>query len=161
MEIADAYQKIMWFDMSWNMTTHDSLAWITTEIVHDVNEGGLRYSFYLLDDSALTFKCSLITPRNDDDFNYEQISLRANVECTFGQIIRWWGILSRPSEIEFRKRAAVIFYSIRLPNFCVDERVQMMAFMHDIAILEVTPVMHVMSLDLDRQGSPREQMHYE
>ena len=64
----------------------------------------------------------MITPGRDSDFNYELSRLRINVECAFGELVRRWGILWRPLEMHFDKRAAVIGCCCRLHNYCINRR---------------------------------------
>ena len=68
----------------------------------------------------------MITPTGrDDDFDFEQSSLRINIECAFGELVRRWGVLWRPLEMDFKKRAPVIGCCIRLHNFCVLQRLEL------------------------------------
>ena len=125
MAVCDAKRRFTFIDVSCTPTTHDSLAWISTKLGKDISEGKLPCPFYLLGDNAFTCTRSMISPGDDDDFNFEQSSLRINIECAFGELVRRWGILWRPLEMRFDKRAAVIGVCCRLHNFCVDRRLEL------------------------------------
>ncbi|KAJ8599875.1 hypothetical protein CTAYLR_005373 [Chrysophaeum taylorii] len=67
----------------------------------------------------------MISPGKDDDFNLEHSSVRINIECTFGLLVRRWDILWRPLEMDFNKRGAVVGCCMRLHNFCIDKRLEL------------------------------------
>ena len=80
MAICDADRKFIWFNMSCTPTNHDSLAWISTDLAYNVENGRLVEPYFILGDSAFTSTRSMIVPGYDDDFNFEQSSLWINVE---------------------------------------------------------------------------------
>lgn len=84
MALCDSHRRFTWFDMSCTSTTHDSLAWISTDLGQRISNGALKEPYFILGDNAFTISRSLITPGTDDDFNYENSSLRINIECAFG-----------------------------------------------------------------------------
>ena len=59
-----------------------------------------------------------------DAYDYVQSSTRMPIECAFGILVRRWGLLWRPLEIRFDRRAAVVGACIRLHNFCIDHRIE-------------------------------------
>ena len=61
----------------------------------------------------------------DDDFDYYQSSARMPIECAFGILVRRWGILWRPLEMRFDRRAAVAGACMRLHNLCIDHGVEL------------------------------------
>lgn len=56
----------------------------------------------------------MVPPGNDDNFNFEQSSLRINIECnitkecSFWELARRWGILWTPLYMSSSKRTSVI-----------------------------------------------------
>lgn len=95
------------------------------ELGHKIITGQLPNPFSILGDNAFMTSRRMITPGEDDDFNFEQSSLRINIECAFDELICRWGILWRPLEIGFRKRTAVIGCCVRLHNFCIYARLEL------------------------------------
>lgn len=94
-------------------------------MVHDVHSGHLCEPYFILGDNAFTTTRSLITPGDDDAFHFEQSSLRIDIECALVALGRQWGILSRPLEMSFNKRTALIGCCIPLHNYCIDVRIEM------------------------------------
>lgn len=160
MAIADSDRRIIWFDMSCTPSTHDSLAMLTTELGQRIERGELPHPFLILGDSAFTCSLSLITPGKDDAFNFELSSLRINVECAFGELIRRWGILWRPLEMSFQKRTAVIGCCIRLHNYCIDSRIEIEAeLMQEHGAVEVVPGVAVVPPLINKDGVPTDNLH--
>ena len=46
-----------------------------------------------------------------------------NLRCSFGILVRRWGILWRPLGMRFDKRAATISACMNLHNFCIDHNI--------------------------------------
>lgn len=124
MDFADADRRIILFDMSCSPSTHYYLAWIMTELGQRFERGEVPDNLFLLGDRTFTCALHMITPGNDDLFNFEQSPLRINVECAFGEVIRRWGILWEPLQMEFLKSPAVVGCCIRLQNHCIDSRIE-------------------------------------
>lgn len=76
-----------------------------TSLGQKFENGELLERFYLIGDTAFTCNRSLISSGNNDRFNFEHSSLRINIVCAFGEIMRGWGILWRPLEMAFSKQA--------------------------------------------------------
>lgn len=162
MAICDADRRFLWFDMSCTPTTHDSLAWLTTELGQIFERGELPNPFFLLGDSAFTCTLSMISPGKDDDFNFEHSSLRINIECAFGQLIRRWGLLWKPLEMEFKKRTGVIGCCIRLHNFCIDSRIEIEQDLMELdGVVEVLPGRAIIAPLINNNGSPVNELHTE
>jgi len=125
MAACSAKRKILWFDCSHTPTTHDHTAFCHTDFGAQIRDGRLPDGLFGLGDSAFVCGKSLITPGGNDDFNFLQSSLRINIECVFGEVVRRWGILWRPLEVEFKKRSLVLAAVFRLHNFCLDQREQL------------------------------------
>jgi len=45
-----------------------------------------------------------------------------NIECSFGMLVRRWGILWKPLEMRFNRMNKVIMCCFKLHNLCVDRR---------------------------------------
>lgn len=50
-------------------------------------------SVFLLGDNVFAKTIGIITPKEEDYFNLEQILLRMNIECVIGELINQWKIL--------------------------------------------------------------------
>ena len=122
--IADANRKVLFYDISCTPTTHDYLAFKSTGLGYRIYRGDLPEPYYIIGDSAYVCGRSIVTPGDCDDFNYEHSRVRMAVECAFGEIVRRWGILWRPLEMKFNKRARFIGACIKLHNYCVDRRLE-------------------------------------
>lgn len=124
--IADTDGKFVWFDMSSTPQTHDFSAWKKTAFGGLVHDGKLPGGFFLFGDNAYVCGPSLVVPGTDDDFNFEHSSLRMCIERAFGMLIRRWGILWRPLEVKFERRAKLISACCLLHNFCIDRKLEAM-----------------------------------
>lgn len=70
-----------------------------------MRDGCLPEDYYLIGDNVFTSNRNMITHGRDTGFSYELSKLRIIVECAFGDLVRHWGILWRPPEMNFNKRA--------------------------------------------------------
>ena len=113
----------------------------------------------MLADSAFTTTRSVISPGDDDDFNFEHSSLRINIECGFGELIRRWGILWRPLEMGFEKRSSLIGCCIRLHNYCIDSPLELANKLKKAnGWIEVVPGLKLLAPMVNEQGVPVEQL---
>ena len=78
---------------------------------------------FLNADPAFSAGPNMVVPIKDNDFDFFQSSSRMPIECSFGILVRRWGILWRPLTMRFDKRAPVISACMNLHNFCINERV--------------------------------------
>lgn len=156
MAICDSDRRFRWFDISATPTTHDSLAWIQTKLGQRVKNGDLPARFFFIGDCAFTNTHSMISPGHDDDFNFEHSSMRINIECAFGLLVRRWGILWRSLEMDFNKSGSVVGCCIRLHNFCINKRLELNAELRGERNprLEVQPGRRRKAPYLDRDGVP-------
>lgn len=90
-----------------------------------IKNGEFPEPFFILGDNAFTASRRVIVRGDDDELNLEESSLRVNIECGFGELIRGWGILWIPLEMDFGRRTGVIGCCIRLHNYCVNERLEL------------------------------------
>jgi hypothetical protein len=68
-------------------------------------------------------------------------------------LVRRWGVLWRPLEIKFRRRAAVITACVRLHNFCIDKRIET-HMREKNGLTELQPDRWSIAPKLDRDGRP-------
>ena len=157
MAMCDARRRITFYDISQAPTTHDSLAWACSSLGLDVANGKLPSPFFINGDSAFSLSNSMIVPSGDpdlDDFDFHQSSNRMAIECAFGMIVRRWGILWRPLEMRFDRRAPLIGAIIRLHNFCIDRGVTEFKFREKSAHSEVIPNRWLKTPLFDKEGRP-------
>jgi hypothetical protein len=124
MAIADADRRILWWSIETAATSHDSLAWRMTELGQRISAGGLPFPYFLSGDNA--FKPggnSMAVPGKDDLYNYIQSSGRMPVECSFGMVVRSYGILWRPLQVRFKRRAPLLSALFSLYNRRIESRV--------------------------------------
>ena len=83
----------------------------------------------LFGDNAYLNSHYMVTPfpnvssGSKDDFNFFHSQLRIPVECAFGMLFFWWGILRSdiPHNISIAKMIALVYALAKLHNFCIDE----------------------------------------
>ena len=157
MAVCDARRRITFYDISQAPTTHDSLAWACSSLGLDVANGKLPSPFFINGDSAFSLSNSMIVPSGDpdmDDFDFHQSSNRMAIECAFGMIVRRWGILWRPLEMKFDRRAPLIGAIIRLHNYCIDRCVTEFKFRVKDNHSEVIPNRWLKTPLFDKEGRP-------
>lgn len=88
MVIEEPDRKFIWFDLSCTFTTHDSLAWSTTNIGHCITEDKLPEPFCILEDRSFTCTRCITISRTNNNLNFEQSSLRIKVKRAFGVVVR-------------------------------------------------------------------------
>ena len=99
-------------------------------------------------------------PVNDGahlDFDYHQSSNRVVIERAFGILIRRWGILWRPLEVQFRRRAPLIKCCMLLHNFCIDKRVEL-NLREQHGLTEIQPGRWEITPLFDNEGRPVEHL---
>ena len=124
--ICDYHRRFTWVDISHASCTHDCTAWLATELGQRIQAGDLPRPFFLNGDAAFTLSPSMIVPSTGDAsldaFDFYQSSNRMAIECAFGILVRRWGVLWRPLQQAFPRRAPLIVALMRLHNFCINER---------------------------------------
>jgi len=123
--ICDANKCFTYASMITAGSTHDATAWACTGLSARVHELE-RHHLWLVADDAYPVSEYMITPyqgcdhmaRDDSDFNYTQSSLRINIECAFGLLVRRWGILWRKLEVPLKKVKKVVWACMILHNIC-------------------------------------------
>ena len=87
MAIADQHRRILWWDISFCPTTHDSTAWADTELGRRINNGGLPSPFFINGDNAFRPAQEwMATPGGTDAYDFVQSSMRMPIEC--GESVR-------------------------------------------------------------------------
>ena len=125
---------------------HDSLAWAASPLGIRVEGGDLPRPFFLSGDNAFTEAPHMVTPVGDSDCDFYQSSNRMPIECgemlqtlvkimalayisrfrvcaTLGMLIRRFGVIWRPLEVKFKRRAPLIAAIMRLHKYCIDRRI--------------------------------------
>ena len=92
----------------------------------------------------------------DDDFDYYQSSARMPIECAFGILVRRWGVLWRPLEMRFDRRAAVAGACMRLHNYCIDRNIGICVLSERCDISEIQPGRWQYTSVFDKEGAPVE-----
>jgi len=124
--VCDAERRFTMWDFNVLPNAHDSQAWALTDLGKDVAAGRLDSRYFINGDSAYVSSDQMVVPYGKvahTNFDFIQSSNRMCIECAFGILIRRWGILWRPLEVDFDRRAKVIGCCMRLHNFCIDGRI--------------------------------------
>ena len=121
MAAADADMVIRFWDIRFSPKTHDSVAWEYSSLGAWVAAGHLPHPFCFLGDKAFRpGSASLLTPGSasgtTDAFKYVQSRGRMPAEQCFGILVRTWGVLWRPLEVAFERRAPLVSALIHLHN---------------------------------------------
>lgn len=121
MAASDADMMIRFWDMRYSPKTHDSTAWKGYKLGAWVEAGHLTHPFCFLGDKAFRpGSASLLTPGTTngttDVYKYVQSRGRMPAEQYFGVLLRTWGVLWRPLEVKFERRAPLISALINLHN---------------------------------------------
>jgi hypothetical protein len=89
----------------------------------------LPNGFYILGDAAYVNSEHLLAPYpgkslegREDTFNYYQSQLRIRIEMAFARLVGRWGVFWRPLRIPLRDRSTLILATMKLHNYCIDER---------------------------------------
>lgn len=107
-------------------TSHDSTAWTASKLGAQVDSGELPAPYFLMGDNAFVLSNSMVVPSGtsvDDAFDHYQSSQRMPIECSFGILVRRWGVLWRALEVRFDRRAATVGACMRLHNFCINHSI--------------------------------------
>ena len=124
--VCDAERRFTFWDFNVLPTAHDSQAWALTSLGRDIAAGKLDSRYFINGDSAYVSSDQMVVPYGkvaNTNFDFVQSSNRMCIECAFGILIRRWGILWRPLEVDFDRRAGLIGCCMRLHNFCIDGRI--------------------------------------
>ena len=159
----DAECRFLVIDISQLPTTHDSMAWAASavDMGRAIETGDfLPAEFFINADNAFNLEEWMMVPVNDGahlDFDYHQSSNRVVIERAFGILIRRWGILWRPLEVQFRRRAPLIKCCMLLHNFCIDKRVEL-NLREQHGLTEIQPGRWEITPLFDNEGRPVEHL---
>ncbi len=99
-----------------------------TSVMRNLVEA-LPNGFYILGDAAYVNSEHLLAPYpgkslegREDTFNYYQSQLRIRIEMAFARLVGRWGVFWRPLRIPLRDRSTLILATMKLHNYCIDER---------------------------------------
>ena len=161
MAVCDYDRRFIFFDISQNPQTHDSLAWELSLLGKAVTAGKLPAPYFINGDSAFSLSPSMVVPSGiDDAFDFEQSSNRMPIECAFGILIRRFGVLYKPLRVKFERRAPLVAACMRLHNFCIDVRIaDETVNVHGIS--QIQPSRWEMTPEFDSEGRPLEHLDIE
>jgi len=124
--VCDAYRRFTFWDMNVGPQSHDSQAWGLTSLGMDIAAGKLPDQYFINGDSAYVSSPQMVVPYNktaETHFDFLQSSNRMCIECAFGMLIRRWGVLWRPIQVDFPRRTKLISCCMVLHNYCITERI--------------------------------------
>ena len=128
----DADGKNLDADVSNTAKDSDSISHRVSDLGVDIRNDEMPEGWYLVGDAAYVQGKHMMTPVPGlaanmgvwaDSYNFQQSSIRMNIERALGMLIRRWGILWRPLEFHHDKWAPVIMCVMRLHNLCMDHHV--------------------------------------
>jgi hypothetical protein len=156
----DQKRRFLIIDVTQLPTTHDSMAWAASAEGRAIESGGVLDSdFFLNGDSAFNLEEWMMVPCNDGvhgDFDFHQSSNRMPIECAFGILIRRWGILWRPLEVQFRRRAPLIKCCMLLHNYCINVGSSEATLREKHGLTEIQPNRWAVTPLFDKDGRPVE-----
>ena len=153
----DQARRIMAYDISMTPTTHDSLAWANSSLGMAVNNGRLPKEFHLCGDFAFNQSESMMVPggtENLDAYDFVQSSQRMPIECTFGMLVRRWGVVWRPISCRFDRRAPLVGTLMRLHNVCVEMKISDDFAQEQDGMALIQPGRWAKTPRFDRKGRP-------
>ena len=84
--------------------------------------------YYIVGDAAYPNSRGILTPhvgsnipKHEDVFNFYHSQIRITIERCFGVLVRRWGILWKPFEVNLRSTNLITQALLRLHNYCIDE----------------------------------------
>ena len=132
--IADTRAKFISFCAGWTGSTHDSMAWSSSQLYEKLDAGLLPAEYFLIGDEAFSTTEYLLSPwpgrglgRWKDSFNYHLSAERQCIERAFGIFVKRWGILQRKFIFEYDKWPLVTTVLAKLHNLCIDQNVDIAA----------------------------------
>jgi len=135
--ICDEKRRFWYMNISKESQTHDSAAWDGTALGQKFLNGSYpNNGYFICGDNAFTNSPNMITPMNDSDFDFYQSSNRMAIECAFGILVRRWGLLWRPLECRFDRRAKLIMALMIAHNFCINERIEQCNYDEEISQIQ-------------------------
>ena len=166
MAVCDADRRFTYHDISQEPTTHDSLAWLASELGRQVDAGMLPAPYFFAGDAAFSPTPSMMTPSGGadglDDYDFHQSSNRMPIECAFGILIRRWAVLYKPLRVAFHRCAPLITACMHMHNFCIDHRIHdETRENHETGVSEIQPDRWAVTPLFDKEGRPVEHLQIE
>jgi hypothetical protein len=123
----DSKLKFLSIAMKVCTSSHDSTAYIVTELAHAIKTGQLPRRFHIVLDEAYRCTPQELCPWSGrkldmykDAFNYYLSLHRQVIERAFGVLVARWGIFWRPLRVKQRTIPLIIRVACKLHNICVD-----------------------------------------
>jgi hypothetical protein len=123
----DSKTRFLMFSCISSGSTHDALAWMFSQMKHDLDLGILPFQYYFVGDEAFMNTNQFLVPWSGhnldswkDSFNYHLSSMRQCIERAFGILTQRWGIFWRPLQFNCDKWPLVCMVAAKLHNFCID-----------------------------------------
>ena len=125
--ICDHCLRFTWIDINWPGATSDYMAWVTSDLCHDLEATDLLLEgMCIVGDNAYVKKKYMSVPlkeivaKYDDAYNFYASQLRITIEQAFGVLVHCWAILRRPLTVPLSKVGPLVMSLCRLHNFCID-----------------------------------------
>ena len=122
--ICDAQRRFTYYNIGFEPSSHDSLAWAGTKLGAKIDKEGLG-GYFLNGDNAFTQQDHMLVPSGASDYDFYQSSNRMVIECAFGELIRRWGVFWRPLEVAYERRSPLIAAAMKLHNYCIDRKIML------------------------------------
>jgi hypothetical protein len=97
--ICDSNRRFKWYAASTCGSTHDATAFSATRLMQRLHNGCMDNQWSIAADEAYAASRHVITPYSGrglpiekDSFNFYQSRCRINIECSFGMLVRRWGV---------------------------------------------------------------------
>jgi DDE superfamily endonuclease len=107
-------------------STHDSTAYIVTQLSKDIKSGKLPKDYHVVLDEAYPCTEQEMSPwkgrklsTEKDAFNYYMSLNRQVIERAFGILVQRWGIFWRPLRLSMKHRGTAIRVACKLHNVCI------------------------------------------
>jgi hypothetical protein len=121
-------------------STSDCLAFESSQLYHDLDNGLLADGLYIFGDNAYINSPFVAMPYPNvsggykDAYNFFHSQLQIRVECAFGMFVQRWGALrsALPCGISIQKTISLVVALAKIHNFCIDQA--------DTSILPATSV---------------------
>ena len=137
------------------------MKWAACGLGQKITNGELPPEYFINGVSAFVLSNQMIIPFGSaayDDFDFELSSNRIAIECAFGILVRRWGILWRPLEMAFNRRASVISCCMKLHNFCINRSIDEERVAKSGAQAELLPGRWEKEPTFDENGRPVEHL---
>jgi hypothetical protein len=130
--ICDKFRRVLWVSTGHKGSTHDSTAFLGTDLYKLLQEKRLwllAHALFLVGDTAYPLFSFLMVPfpkadagSEEDAYNFWLSNSRIQIECTFGENVMRWGILWRKIIFDLYMVGDIVNAAFLLHNFLIDER---------------------------------------